>query len=268
LVKNSLPENANPALIRTPFSGQKMRPRVVAVSLLTILSALAQSAYSDFTIGTIDVDFNGSVSPSASALDAGVIGSTGDAWNVVASAPSLPQSLNFTTGAASGVTLQLTGSFSTGTSGGANGPNSTLTQDFLAVTGATANTGTVTLAGLTGGQQYSLYLYNGSTSIGRITDFSVTGGANGSVNNIGTPGAVLWTPATAIIPGNYVQLNGTATGGGQLVIQFMNRAASEGDFAGFQIRAIPEPSTYALLVTGAAALLIVAYRARRRTCAK
>jgi hypothetical protein len=267
-----LPENANPALIETPFLGREMRTKAIAASLLVILSlALAQSAYSDFTIGTIDVDFNGSVSPSATALDAGVIGSTGDAWNVFAGTPSGVQSLNFTTGGASGVTLQVTGSLSIGTSGGANGPNSTLTQDFLAVTGATANTGTVTLAGLTSGQQYALYLYNGgSTSIGRITDFSVTGTAiaNGSVNNIGAPGAVLWTPATAIIPGNYVQLNGTATAGGQLVIQFMNRAASEGDFAGFQIRAIPEPSTYALVVTGAAALLIVGYRARRRASAK
>jgi hypothetical protein len=248
-----------------------MRTRALAGSLLTILSlALAESAYSDFSIGTIDVDFNGSVSPSPTAIDAGVIGSTGDAWNVIAGTPSGAQSLNFTTGGASGVTLQLAGSFSTGTSGGANGPSSTLTQDFLAVSGATPNTGTLTLAGLTVGHQYALYLYNGSTSIGRITDFSVTGTAtaSGSVNNIGIPGVVLWTPATAIAPGNYVQLNGTANAGGQLVIRFMNQAASEANFAGFQIRAIPEPSTYALVITGAAALLIVAYRARRRSFAK
>ena len=248
-----------------------MRTRALAGSLLTILSlAVAQSAHSDFSIGTINVDFNGTISPFATALDAGVIGATGDAWNVIAGTPSGPQSLNFITGGASGVALQIAGSFSTGTSGGANGPNSNLTQDFLAVSGTTSNTGTLTLAGLTVGQQYALYLYNGSTSIGRITDFNVTGTAtaSGSVNNIGTPGVVLWTPATAIAPGNYVQLNGTADSTGKLVIQFMNRAASEGDFAGFQIRAIPEPSTYALLVTGAAALLIVAYRTRRRSSAK
>jgi len=263
-------EEADPALISaSPSLGREMRTRALAGSLLIMLSlVLAESAYSAFTIGTIDVDFNGSVSPSATALDAGVIGSTGDSWNVIAGAPSGAQSLNFITGGASGVTLQLAGSFSTGTNGGANGPNSTLTQDFLAVSGATPNTGTLTLAGLTVGQQYALYVYNGSTSIGRITDFSVTGTAtaSGSVNNIGTPGVVLWTPATAIVPGNYVQLNGTANATGQLVIQFMNRAASEGDLAGFQIRAIPEPSTYALLATGA--LLIVAYRARRRPSAK
>jgi hypothetical protein len=232
--------------------------------------ALAESAYSAFTIGTIDVDFNGSVSPSATAVDAGVIGSTGDAWNVISGTPSLPQSLNFTTGGASGVTLQLAGSFSTGTSGGANGPNANLTQDFLAVTGLTPNTGTITLAGLTAGQQYALYLYNGSTSVGRITDFSVTGASvvTGSISNIGgILGPSAWT-ANAVLPANNLQLNARANVSGNLVIQFMNQAASEGDLAGFQIRAIPEPSTYALLVTGATTLLVVAYRARRRFSAK
>ena len=91
----------------------------------------------------------------------------------------------------------------------------------------------------------------------------------GSINNMGgTLGPGGWTPAVAVIPANYLQLTATANSSGQLVIKFMNRAASEGDFAGFQIRAIPEPSTYALLVTGAVALLIVAYRARGRISAK
>src|SRR5207253_8185948 len=146
-------------------------------------------------------------------------------------------------------------------------------QELLAVAGSgiQIKMGTITLAGLTANQSYDLYLYNGSTAIGRITDFSVQGTTTvtGSVNNMGgTLGPPAWTPAAAIVPANYLQLNATANASGQLVIQIMNRAASEGDFAGFQIRAIPEPSTYALLATGAAALLIVAYRARRRSPAK
>lgn len=253
--------------------------RTLAGSLLAILSlALAQPAYSAFTIGTIDVDFNGSVTSSAPATGAAVIGSAGDAWNVIIGAPLTAQNLNLTTGvASSGVQLTLSGAFITPptTFAGPNGPNAPLTQDFLA-TGSNGNstkTGTITLAGLTANQQYAIYLYNGSTSIGRITDFNVVGTStvSGSINNVGTPGTVTWTPATAVIPGNYLQLNATANVSGQLVINFMNRAAmmgSEGDLAGFQIRAIPEPSTYALLVTGAAALLIVAYRRRRRILAK
>lgn len=254
-----------------------MRTRVVAGSLLAILSlALAQSAYSAFTIGTIDVDFTGSVSPSANATGAAVIGSAGDVWNVISGTPSGAQALNFTSGSpASGVTLTLSftgSSVITGTSPGANGPNAALTQDFLAIMGSgmSIKTGTATLNGLTANQSYAIYLYNGSTSIGRITDFNVVGTStvSGSINNVGTPGTVMWTPGTAVVPGNYLQLNATANVSGQLVINFMNRAASEGDFAGFQIRAIPEPSTYALVITGAAALLIVAYRARRRSSAK
>jgi hypothetical protein len=252
-----------------------MRTRALAGSILTILSLLlAQPAYSTFTIGTIDVDFNGSVASPVNASGAGVIGSAGDVWNIFTSNPTGAHALNLTSGvASSGVTLQISGmQYITGTSGGANGPNAGLTQDFLAVGGAMqVRMGTITLAGLTANQGYQVYLYNGSTSIGRITDFSVAGTTTvtGSINNMGgTLGPVAWTPAAAIVPANYLQLNATANASGQLVIQFMNRAASEGDFAGFQIRAIPEPSTYALFATGAAALLIVAYRARRRSSAK
>jgi hypothetical protein len=254
-----------------------MRTRGLARSLLIISLALAQSAYAAFTIGTIDVDFNGSVTPSASATGAAAIGSAGDVWNILNGTPSGAHALNLTTGvASSGVTLSFSGTFITPTSAGANGSNAALTQDFLA-TGSSGNstkTGTITLSGLTVGQNYALYLYNGSTSVGRLTDFSVGGSStvSGTINNIGTPGTlVTWTPATAIVPGNYLQLNATANVSGQLVVNFMNRQAmmgSEGDFAGFQIRAIPEPSTYALFATGAAALLIVAYRAHRRTSAK
>jgi hypothetical protein len=256
-----------------------MRTRALAGSLLIILSLLlTQPAYSTFTIGTIDVDFNGGVTPSASATGAAAIGSVGDVWNILSGTPSGAQALNLVTGvASSGVTLSLSGTFITGTPGGANGPNAALTQDFLATgtNGNSTKTGTITLAGLTPSQSYAIYLYNGngSTSVGRITDFSVVGTSTvtGSINNVGTPGTVMWTPATAVIPGNYLQLNATANVSGQLVINFMNRAAmmgSEGDLAGFQIRAIPEPSTYAMVVTGAAALLIVGYRTRRRASAK
>jgi hypothetical protein len=241
-----------------------MRTRVLAGSLLTMLSlALAESAYSDFSIGTIDVDFDGAVSPSGTALGAGVIGSTGDVWNVISGAPSSTP-LNFTTGGASGVSLQLSGTFVPGSSGGANGPNTALTQDFLAVTGG--NTGTITLTGLASNQQYALYLYNGSTSIGRVTTFNVTGGgtpANGLITNPLVISTATWVPAV-----NYFQLNATSSASGDLVIQFMNQAASEANFAGFQIRAIPEPSTYALVITGAAGLLVGAYRTRRRSSAK
>ena len=250
-----------------------MRTPVLVAPLLAVLSlALTQSAYSAFTIGTIDVDFNGSVSPSATATGAAVIGTGTDVWNVISGSTATNLALNLTTGvASSGVTLSLSNTFTAGTSGGANGPNAALTQDFLATSHASqAKTGTVTLSGLTIGHAYEIYLYTGSTSIGRITDFSVVGTTTvtGSVNNIGAPGVASWIPASAIVPGNYLQLNGTANASGKLVINFMNRAASEGDFAGFQIRAIPEPSTYALVVTGAAALLIVGYRARRRASAK
>jgi hypothetical protein len=253
-----------------------MRTRALVGSLLTILSlALAQSAYSTFSVGMIDVDFTGGMTSTANPLGPAVIGSTGDFWNVFTASGSNPATaLKLTTGVASaGVTLQISGSqYITGTSGGANGPNAAMTEDFLAVGGAMqVRTGTITLAGLTANQNYDLYLYNGSTSVGRITDFNVTNGSttvNGSITNVGTPGAVTWTPSTAIIPANYLQLNVAANSTGQLVIKFMNKAAFEGDFAGFQIRAIPEPSTYALFATGAAALLIVAYRARRRASGK
>jgi hypothetical protein len=235
---------------------------------------MAQWAYPAFTIGTIDIDFNGSVATTGVATDAGVIGSAGDSWNTFAGVPSGSQVLNLTTGAASGVSMSLSGTFITGTLGGANGPNTNLTQDFLAVGGPGSlggDTGVVTLSGLTANQQYALYLYNGSAAVGRITDFSITGSGSpvtGSINNIGAPGTVTWTAATQIVPGNYVQLNATANNSGQLVIDFMNRAASEGDFAGFQIRAIPEPSTNALLITGAAGLILLTYRARRRRLTK
>ena len=251
-----------------------MRTPVLVVPLLAVLSlALAQSVYSAFTIGTIDVDFNGSFASPVSATGAGVIGSAGDSWNAI-NGTSGTHALNLTTGISSGVSLQISGpAYVAGTSPGANGPNAGLTQDFLAVAGSgnQIKMGNLTLTGLTALQGYQLYLYNGSTSIGRITDFSVQGTATvtGSINNMGgTMGPLTWTPAVAVVPANYLQLNATADSSGKLVIQFMNRAASEGDFAGFQIRAIPEPSTYALFLAGTATLLIVGCRARRRASAK
>src|SRR5438128_1458496 len=198
-----------------------MRTRALVGSLLIILSLLlAQPAYSTFTIGTIDVDFNGSVASPVNATGAGVIGSAGDTWNIFTGNPTGAQALNLTSGAASsGVTLQISGSqYIPGTSGGANGPNASLTQDFLAVGGLTmVRMGTITLAGLTANQGYELYLYNGSTSIGRITDFSVAGTTTvtGSINNMGgTMGPPAWTPATAIVPANYLQLNVAASASG------------------------------------------------------
>src|SRR5438128_8048054 len=108
-----------------------MRTRALVGSLLIILSLLlAQPAYSAFTIGTIDVDFNGSVASPVNASGAAVIGSAGDVWNIFTNNPTGAHALNLTSGtASSGVTLQISGmAYITGTSGGSNGPNASLTQ--------------------------------------------------------------------------------------------------------------------------------------------
>jgi PEP-CTERM motif len=245
----------------------------------------------------IDVDFNGNsvgtayagggvASPGPNQSGAALIGSAGDVWNGIAdsqltfatypsgiTATALP--LTYATGASSPVTMTIasdggtynanepawsnTSAFTTAAS-----PYSNLMQDLIYANAATG--GTITLSGLAANQAYNLVLYNaGDQNVGgdRASAFIVNGVSQTSQ----------WdgTTSTLVAGVSYVDYSSAMSdGSGNLVITFgagmtvAGALSSEGDLDGFQLQAVPEPSTWAMLAAGGVIMLLGYRRSFRR----
>jgi hypothetical protein len=245
----------------------------------------------------LDVDFNGNsvgvgyggggvASPGPNQSDAGLIGAAGDIWNGIADSQftfsayplgitsTTPIALEYSTGINSAVTMSVvapdgsynanepvwgnTSAFTT-----AGSPYSNLMQDLLA--SKSVGGGTITLNGLAANQTYNLVLYNAADQNvpgGRATDFTVNGVTQTST----------WdgTTSTLVAGVDYVDYaSATSDGSGNLVITFGPGSvggvlSSEGDLDGFQLMAVPEPSTWAMLAAGGVIMLLGYRRGFRR----
>ena len=131
-----------------------------------------------------------------------------------------------------------------------------LMQDYLHNGNAAITTQTVTFGGLVANGQYELILYGLGDASDQWTDFAVDA-ANGGAAASTTGGA----RDTIASPDNYVTLNATADGSGNLTYTWGRNIATYHGHNGLQLTAIPEPSSAALL-GGLLALSAVMVRRR------
>jgi hypothetical protein len=191
---------------------------------------------------------------------AAIIGSAGDVWNYynvgagvnATPAPSgfLVNSSNVATGAS--FTLTAVGGDSVFTTGIASG--NALNDSYayigagVTVAATQVNSATLTLNGLTAGGLYNLIVYS---KVGTIPadNFPETFAVNG-----GTPQT---PPGVFADLYNYTQFtNVTATGGTLTLNWIMTGSSSQnGILNGFQLQAVPEPSTILMLILGLGSLV-------------
>jgi hypothetical protein len=253
-----------------------------AIGAAGLASVQAQLINVNFTDANINTSFGGGdatpAPPGTTMSGAAVLGSAGDVWNGLGgftyaapggAATYTSGPLVNSAGAATGVSLSLSApsgtygansvnwnnysTFSWATlgneqtlTGGPFTPYSALYSHTLVANSAAGN-GNVTLTGLAANQAYNLVLYSAS-------DLNVGAGRTGTFTVNGVTQTTLWTAsgATTLILGvDYTEYVSTLSSGtGTLTINFGNLGGSESDLNGFQLQAVPEPGTLALLGMG------------------
>jgi hypothetical protein len=218
--------------------------------------------------------YNVQFSTGPAQTGAAVIGSAGDVWNqfpggayaeFTGGTLATPTALQDTTGNVSGIDITYSddGVYSLPPQF-ANGFNGTPWQSLMGgiLYGLNVDLGTVTLTGLTPDSAYQMYLYTQADSAAEGRVLSVT------VNGLTATSAPGSAAANSFIFGqNYLSLAPVADASGTIVIQFSGVAgqgvvkAGEGDFNGFQLTAVPEPSTWK---GGAFVLALLAIHLGRR----
>ena len=234
-------------------------------TLLIVLGTIGMAGVASVQAQLINVDFNqnnavalgwggGGVDPGPTMTGTAVLGSlAADQWNGINVNNGAGISLFDSTGAVTPVSMTFTsgGGFALPEPnwGGnvtpyAGGPWNNLMCDFL-YTGPTV----VTLSGLAPSQAYQWVLYSAANNAGRITDFTVNGNTLTSTYDNAT---------TTLVEGvSYVNYGSVMSDGSGVLSVTVTAGvgATEGNLNGFQIQAVPEPGTFALVSAGAALLL-------------
>jgi len=234
--------------------------------VIGVVAGLAYGQQADASV--VNIDFNSG--PGVTYAGAAVVGSAGDKWNGIdGGSLGSPATLNSvslldSTGAITGLTLSVTGTDGAYDSTRAGCLMSStsfapLICDYI-YRGRGSNA-TVTLAGLTPGAAFDLFLYSMANDTGRITDFTLDG-VTQSVTAANVPGFVFGT--------NYTQFTGVVASAGQLSFTFTGAVSTgffnEGNLDGIQLtqrlsQTVPEPGTLALV---GMALVAVACQRRKR----
>jgi hypothetical protein len=265
----------------------------LTAAVLLIATPAARAA------GPVSVKLNAATA-GAGTVGAAVVGSATDTWNRYTGANSggtvnLVDASNLPTGLTA--TYTATASYNGNTAQGATPDDNLFKRYAYNLTQTLSNANSVVIGGLTPGQSYDVYLYPGydtragQTNVAagntRVTQFSVIGAVTTGPLYITNPGGSTTAMPTSPVStyqssfgapadtsaaatgstsnyGNYLLVSGvTPSDTNQITLQFAAYAhgtASEGDFAGFQIVAVPEPGTVGLFALGGS----LAFLVRRR----
>ena len=233
--------------------------------VVVALAATLATAQAQILIGVQFPGDGGSYTALTSGETAGVVPQAH--WNVQPGGftPVSPL-VDSTTGLASGVSYAL--------SGFTNLYHTTMTittpdtKLLSGIIGPVSGIATITLSGLTDGTQYDFYLYavNNGGSVGA----KITAGGTSyystnqtAVEYAASPGFVQGTATTTGTRSvaNYVKFSGLTSSGTNLTVTVDGDSDYYPAFNGFQIQAVPEPATWALLAGG---MTVVTILRRRR----
>ncbi|MEI8340959.1 MAG: PEP-CTERM sorting domain-containing protein [Verrucomicrobiota bacterium] len=254
--------------------------------LSLLLLTLVSFGVASYASPLIDIqfggnDFNGGSPVSDLQTGAGLVGSVGDQWNDFTSTSALLSgvSLIYSTGTATGATLTVSGpsvyqyavgpagTSSGGSYSGANQLGGTLVGNLAQGELGAGWSATLTLSftGLVANTDFSIYLYSNPDRWERSSSWSVNGGAGttvGPLNSYTGPYAVTlgYAPYVLVEGINYIVLSGTTDSSGNLTIAGTG-LSSEPDINGLQLQAVPEPSTFTMIL-GSLGLLTM-FRRRR-----
>lgn len=256
------------------------KPLLIALGIISVAGLASVQAQ------LINVDFNGNsvgnayggggVATGPTQSGAALIGSAGDIWNGFgdssfnfsaypggASASGLP--LMYATGINSPVTMSVTadGSYdanepnwgNTSAFTTAGSPYANLMQDLIYANSPQS----ITLSGLVANQAYNLVLYNAG-------DQNVAGGRTSTFTVNGVTQTSVWDGLTSTLVAGVSYVNYASVlsdGTGTLVINFGIAGGTgvlETDLDGFQLMAVPEPSSLAMLAV--AGLMLIGWRRR------
>ncbi len=221
-----------------------MKKLIALTLLLTTVLAGAASA------NLVNVDFGGG------PLFTGIGVAGGGTWNTYGGSGASGSLLD-STGAASGVTFDITSSFGNTDNTGGTNPTSdpataALFEDYIR--GAFNNNLTVTFSGLVPFQTYDLTIYASGATMGTGAAFSAN-----------FPGATTGADRGAFVLGdNYLRHDVTADSMGMIAV---TAAPTNGDgavFNGLQISTVPEPSTWVLTLGGLGAVVFLQRFGMRR----
>jgi hypothetical protein len=211
-------------------------------------------------------DFGGSYANRQTG--AAVVGSAADIWNYQTNSYALPDGISLydVSGLATDVTLKVTPDVGGGISEYSNPSDTGLQLQSTSVanlyqgilnSGYAANGNnpgfgsTFTFSGLNAGLTYSLYVYSAFNNTSRSSAWSL---------NSATPVDVGPNGSASVLtnPNNFIKLTGVADDSGSLTLQ-AEGVSGEIDVNGFQLQAaaVPEPSTYGLLLGGFLALIAI-----------
>ena len=215
---------------------------ILALSALIVGCCNAETIYVEFGTGP------------AQTGPAALPGGPNATWNLFGAGPGSGVSLDDTDGNLSAITMSYNDSglvTPTGQTGFGAGYTD-LADGYL----VTSTSNTISLAGLTPGDNFSLYIYSQRAGVAESTQVSVTGLPSQTAVDTANPGAFVQNT-------NYLVFNGTVDGTGDLTITYANSSA-EGDVNGLQLvtsSATPEPAAWSLIACG---LGFVGFIRRRR----
>lgn len=184
-----------------------------------------------------------------------MVGTTAGNWNNISDLNGATGLIDFTTGAATGVTIAGDGNWTDffGDDSGAF-PN----QDWVVQPATTdgagldfGETGTFTLSGLTA-SAYRVELVSARTEFGYLNDFAV-GGMTADSTFLGTPVVTPWNSTTdGLNAGNWLIWSSVAPVGGEITISLTADAATLGILNAIRVVPVPAPGAGMALVIGAA----------------
>jgi hypothetical protein len=232
-------------------------------TLLVLLSVAGAVGLASVQAQLINVDFNqnsgpswggGGPNPGPTMTGTAVLGSSAsDQWNgITVNSSATPIALNYANGSASpaSMTFSSGGGYDVFSYGGTTAflgnQWQSLMEDYI------YGDSIVTLTGLTPNQAYEFVAYSqGDVNAGKqgaIASFGLNGNSQTLTKDINA--------GTLIVGTTYVQWGSVAAdGSGTLTLVMSGAAGAERDLNGFQLQAIPEPSTLGLVSAGAALLL-------------